>query len=162
MLDTRKSTGVCEGLDVSTWQCHAPGWPATPASHRVIAEQGNLRSDNLTEFFATAAHLNPLWINKPWVENGFSLPGPSFPLSLCAFQMAQGNKWPSLVLYLTILPQQAWATEFFAGYDEAGHGYLLASVLDRTYLQNFKHFVCGVNDQTEQCLPQAFCSPSLF
>lgn len=56
-----------------------------------------------------------------------------------------------------LCPIQAWATEFFADYDKAGLGCLLSSVLDRTYQHNFTDFISGVNDQTDQCLPKAFC-----
>lgn len=108
MLDTRKSTEVCERLDVNSWQCVMLSCDLPlKASHKgdcnaSIAEYDSVSFGSCRRItwkqpalnsFATAAHLHPLWINKPWVENLFVSPGPSFPLSLCAFQIAHKNRW---------------------------------------------------------------------
>lgn len=56
-----------------------------------------------------------------------------------------------------LCPKQAWTTDFFADYDKAGPGCLLPNVLDKAHQHNFTDFISGVNDQTDQCPPQAFC-----
>jgi len=106
-LHTRKNTEVCERLEVNTWQCVMLSCDLPlKASHKGACNASTAENDGVSfgscrrttwkqpapDSFATAAHLHPLWISKPWVENLFVWPGP-FPLSLCAFQIAQENRW---------------------------------------------------------------------
>lgn len=107
MLDSKKITEVYECLDVNTWcvmlLCDLPlkasrkgDCNASIAKYNSMSFGGCRRitwKQPLLNSFAAAAHLHSRWINESWMKRLPVLPGPSFPLFLCAFQIAQENRW---------------------------------------------------------------------